>query len=126
MFFNIRRKTLALGSLFNKVEGLKRSATFLKIVSNADFSCGYCKVFKNSFLIQHLWWLLLTVLPWYSKVSWGACYLILCLHMLSTLIKTFTKYCTNNYLLSRNKTISCLLELIGHMLLNSEYVLEKH
>ena len=38
--------------------------------------------------------------------------------------KTFTKCCTNNSLLSRDKTISCLLELIGHVPLISEYVLE--
>ena len=52
--------------------------------------------------------------------------------------KTFTKRCTNNSLLSRDKTISSLLELIGRMLivhllqllnrinLISEHVLEKH
>ena len=40
--------------------------------------------------------------------------------------KTFTKRCTNNSLLSRDKTISSLLELIGHVLSISEYVLEKH
>ena len=39
-------------------------------------------------------------------------------------LKTFTKCCTNNSLPSRDKTISCLLELIGHMHLISEYVLE--
>ena len=38
--------------------------------------------------------------------------------------KTFTKRCSNNSLLSRDKTISSLLELIGHVLLISEYVLE--
>ena len=31
---------------------------------------------------QHRW-LILTVLPRYSKVSWGACSLISCLHVLS-------------------------------------------
>ena len=38
--------------------------------------------------------------------------------------KTFMKYCTYYSLLSRDKTISCLLELIGHGHLISEYVLE--
>ena len=33
---------------------------------------------------------------------------------------------TNNSLLSRDKTISFLLELIGHVLSISEYVFEKH
>ena len=40
--------------------------------------------------------------------------------------KTFTKSCTNNSLLSRDKTISSLLELISHVLSISEYVLETH
>ena len=38
--------------------------------------------------------------------------------------KTFTKRCTNNSLLSSDKTISWLLELIGHVHLISEYALE--
>ena len=40
--------------------------------------------------------------------------------------KTFTKRCSNNSLLSRDKSISSLLDLIGHVLLVSEYVLEQH
>ena len=39
--------------------------------------------------------------------------------------KTFTKRCSNNSLLSRNKSISFLLGLIGHVLLISEYILQK-
>ena len=39
--------------------------------------------------MQHVQWLLLTVVPWYSKVSWDACSLISHLHMLSILIKNF-------------------------------------
>ena len=38
--------------------------------------------------------------------------------------KTFTKRCTNNSLLLRHKTNSCLLELNGHVHLISEYVFE--
>ena len=40
--------------------------------------------------------------------------------------KTFTKRFTNNSLLSRDKTISSLLELICQVFSISEYVLEKH
>ena len=40
--------------------------------------------------------------------------------------KAFEKRYTNNSLLSPDKTISCLLELTGHVLSISEYVLEKH
>ena len=77
-----------LGSLCKKVVGL-RCATFLKIDLNTGVSSGYSKIYKNSFHIQHLWWLLLKFLPWYSKVSWSACSLISCLHVLSILIKNF-------------------------------------
>ena len=88
------------------------------------FPVDIVKLFKNSFLIQYLQELLLTVLSWYSKVNWGACSLIshtsTCFWFWS---KNFTKR-TNVSLLSREKTISCLLELIGHVHLISEYVLE--
>ena len=77
--------------------------------------------------LLYLWWLLLAVLPHYSKVRWGACFLILSLHVLSILIKNLKKkQCTNNYLLSRDKTTPSLLELIDHVLSISEYVLNKH
>ena len=73
--------------------------------------------------MQHLRWLLLTGLPRYSKVSWGAGSR---LHVFAILIKNFhEKCCTNNSLLSRDKTIASLLELIGHVLLISEYVFKK-
>ena len=39
--------------------------------------------------------------------------------------KTFTKRCTNNSLLSRDKKVSSLLESISHVPSISEYVLEK-
>ena len=40
--------------------------------------------------------------------------------------KTFTNSSSNNSLLTRDKSISFLLDLIGHMLLISKQVLEKH
>ena len=77
-----------LGSLFNKVAGLK-VCKFFKNRLHTGVSSRYCKIFKKSFLIQHLRWLLLTVLPRYSKASWGASSLISRLHVLSILIKKF-------------------------------------
>ena len=46
-----------------------RPATFLKRDSNTGVSCGYCELYKNSFFIENLRWLLLTVLSQYSEVS---------------------------------------------------------
>ena len=84
------------------------------------FPVDIAKLFKNSFLIQHLWWLLLTVLYGTVKLA-GVPVLWFCI---STCFrfwsKTITKRCTNNSLSSRSKTISCLLELIGHAHLISE------
>ena len=40
--------------------------------------------------------------------------------------KTFMKHCSNNSLLSCDKTISFLLDLIGHVLLILKYILKKH
>ena len=64
-----------------------RPGTFLKRDFNTGVSCGYCELFKNSFFIENLRRLLLTVLPQYSEVSWGVSYLISFLHVLSSLIK---------------------------------------
>ena len=61
-----------------------------------------------------------------SKVSWGACSLIPRLHVLLILIEHFRERLLNSSLLSRDKTISFLLDLTDHVLLISEYVLEKH
>ena len=49
-------KTPVLGSRFDKVVGLQ---AFTHII--------------HFFFIEHLRWLLLTVLPQYGKVSWGVC-----------------------------------------------------
>ena len=51
LFSNFDRKMSVLESFFNKVAGLK-AATKL-------FSCEYCEIFKNSFFMEHLRWLLL-------------------------------------------------------------------
>ena len=70
--------------------------------------------------MQQLRWLLLTVESRTLK-SAGVPFLWFCV---STYFqfwsKTFTKRCSNNYLLSRDKTISFLLDLIDHVLLISD------
>ena len=71
--------------------------------------------------IEHLQWLRLIVLPQYGKVSWG----VSSLNWLPSWSKTYTKRCTNDSLLSRDKTIFSLLELIDYVLSISEYVMEK-
>ena len=88
--------------------------------SNSGVSCGYCEIFKNSFFIKNLWWLLLKVLPQYSKVGCGICSLNCAFTCFWIWLKIYTKHCTNNSLLSSDKTISFLLELIYHVLSISE------
>ena len=49
-FCKFRRKVPVLESLFNKVAGLKRSATLLKRDSTQVFPCEICEIFKNTLL----------------------------------------------------------------------------
>ena len=46
-----------------------RIATLLKRDSNTGDSCNYCDIFKNSFFIEHLQWLLLNVTVVSSSLS---------------------------------------------------------
>ena len=41
---------------FNKVAGL-RPATLLKESLAQVFSCEFCEISKDTFFIEHLWWL---------------------------------------------------------------------
>ena len=61
-------KHLCWGLFLIKLQAF-RLATFSKRDSNTVVFCGYFEIFKNSFFIENLWWLLLTVLPQYNKVS---------------------------------------------------------
>ena len=49
-----------LESLFIIKVHARGSATLLKETPTQVFSCEYCDIFKNSFLIEHLLWLLLS------------------------------------------------------------------
>ena len=71
------------------------------------FFCEYCKIFKNSFFIEQLRWLLLAVLTQYSKVSWGVCSLILHLHVLSILIKNLPRTLYKLFFPCLNWLITC-------------------
>ena len=50
----IHRKTPVLESLFNKVTGLKDCILIKKETPTAVFYCEYCKIFRNSFFIEHI------------------------------------------------------------------------
>ena len=55
---------------FNKVVGLRPEAcNFIKKEALAQvFSCEFCEISKNTFIIEHLWWLLLTELQLMRQV----------------------------------------------------------
>ena len=57
-FRNIHSKTSVLESVFIKVAEL-HACNFIKVTSTQLFSCEYCKIFKNSFFIEHVQWLVL-------------------------------------------------------------------
>ena len=58
-FPNIHEKIYVLKSLFNTVRGLKAYNFNKKETSTQAFSYEYHKIFKNSFFMKLLWWLLL-------------------------------------------------------------------
>ena len=112
--------------LFSIKLHIYRYATFLKIDSNTGISCRYCKVLRIAFLKNNsggCFWQSYhgTVKSAGVPVLWFR--VSTCFRFWS---KTFKKGCTNSSLLSRDKTISSLLESIDHVPSISEYVLEKH
>ena len=115
IFCNIHRKTTGLGSLFNNW-GL----FFQKDTSTQVFSVDIAKFLRTAFFVKHLRRLLLTVLQSTVKsVAMPALWFraSMCFQFWS---KTYAKRCTNATLLSRDKTIFLLLELIDQMFLISE------
>ena len=120
------QETPVLGSLFNKVAGLTvcnfhkkwtptqvihmDAAKFLRIVflyntSGGCFWQSYHNTIKSAG-VPVLWFRTSTCFRFWSK--------------------TFMKHCSNNSLLSCDKTISFLLDLIGNVLLILKYILKKH
>ena len=79
-FLRARRKHLCWNLSFKKVADLK-VCNFIKKKPQL-FSCEYRKIFTNNLFIEHVRWLLLIVLPQYSKVSLDVCSLILPLRVL--------------------------------------------
>ena len=55
---NFGKSTCARGLFFNKVSGLGPVTLFKKRPLAQVFSCEFCEVFKNTFFIEPLWWLL--------------------------------------------------------------------
>ena len=53
-FRNVHRKTPVLETLFIKVTGLTACILIKKETPTQVFSCEYCKIFKNSFFVEHL------------------------------------------------------------------------
>ena len=46
--------------MFN-VDSKSRSCNFIEKETPAQvFSCEFCEIFKNTFFIEHSWWLILT------------------------------------------------------------------
>ena len=68
MFLKLRnnhRKISVSESLFNKVTGLKACIFIKKDTPTQVFSYEYCKIFKNSFFMEHLFITLFQNLMWW-------------------------------------------------------------
>ena len=57
-FTKLTGKHLCQSLFFIKIAGL-RPATLLKQTLALVFCCGFCEIFRNTFFIEHVWWLLL-------------------------------------------------------------------
>ena len=90
-FSNIHRISPVLSSLFNKVADLRTCNFPKKDTPTQVFHVDITKFLRTAFFKEHLRWLLLAVLPQYSKVSWGVYSLISRLHVLLNLIKNLHK-----------------------------------
>ena len=66
---NIHKKRSVLKSLFSEIRGLKACNFNKKETPTEVFSCEYHKTFKNSFFIEHLWWLLLNMVEIFLRIS---------------------------------------------------------
>ena len=58
-----------------------QTCNFFKKTPTKVFPVYIIKFFRTGFFIKHLQWMLLTVLPQYSKVSFGVSSLMMCLHI---------------------------------------------
>ena len=64
-FTKFTGKHLCQSYFINKVAGLSEACNFIKKETLAQvFSCEFCEISKNTFFIEHLWWLLLS---YYNK-----------------------------------------------------------
>ena len=101
-FTRFTGKHLCWGLVLIKLQAF-RPTTFLETPTQV-FPVVIVKFLRTAFFIENLRWLLLTVLPQWSRVSWSVCSLISRLEVLSNLIKNLhTKRCTNNSLLRVTK-----------------------
>ena len=65
-FAKFTGKCLRQSLFFNKIAGL-RPAALLKKALTQVFSCEFYEIFKNSFFVEHLRWLLLKREGWFHK-----------------------------------------------------------
>ena len=96
-FAIFKGKHLCWGIFLRRLQAFRPATFFRKRFQHRWFLWILRNFVRTAFFIEHLRWLLLTVLQQYSKVSWGFCYsLISRLHVFSILIrnlhKTFHKY----------------------------------
>ena len=70
--FCIHKKMSVLKSLFNTVRGLKACNFHKKETQTQVFSCEYHKIFKNSFFMEHLRWLLLNIVEEFLRIFYSS------------------------------------------------------
>ena len=82
-----------------------KARNFIKeIPQHRSFSMNIVNFLRKTFFVEHFWLLLLTGLPQYSKVSWGVCFLISHLLVLSILIKNLYKMLHKQFFTATRQT----------------------
>ena len=66
-FTKFTGKYLCQRLFFNKIEGLRPATLLKKRLCHRCFPLNIVKFLRTPFCIEHLWWLLLIIVPWLSE-----------------------------------------------------------
>ena len=96
--FSMSAIALVFDSLFNKAGGLKTCIFIKKEIPTKVFSCEYCGIFKNSFLLEHSLFIILLCddrILWTSLGARLTCFMFLVLLLWNSSVRIRAPYPAN-------------------------------
>ena len=96
--FSMSAIALVFDSLFNKAGGLKTCIFIKKEIPTQVFSCEYCGIFKNSFLLEHSLFIILLCddrILWTSLGARLTCFMFLVLLLWNSSVRIRAPYPAN-------------------------------